>query len=182
MKRLMMMGLIAGLCALPTLAQEGMPEMPKPTAEHAMLAKDAGEWDAAVKMWMDPSQPATESKGTEKVSMIGPFWQVSRYKGSMMGQEFTGLGMVGWDASKKHYITSWIDSMTPSISHGTGSYDAATRTFTGTMDGMGPDGKPVKMSQKTVWKGDDTRVFTMGMPGPDGKEFTTMEITYTRKK
>jgi hypothetical protein len=50
------------------------------------------------------------------------------------------------------------------------------------IEGPGPDGQPMKMKAVTEYKDDDTRVFTMYMNGPDGKEAPSMRITYKRRK
>ena len=175
------LGLFA-LAAAPAFAQEGMPPAPKPAPEHLLLAKDVGVWDATVKLWMAPGQPPVEEKGTETITMIGPFWQVGHFESRMMGEPFKGVGLAGWDAEKKVYVTSWVDSMTPTLSHGSMRYDAATRTLSGTTDGVGPDGKPTKTKAVQKWLDDDTRVFTMSAAGPDGKDVTMMEIRYKRRK
>ena len=172
------------LSLLPALAaaQQDMP-MPKPGPEHKALAMDLGTWDANVEMWMEPGQPPAVSKGTE-VNTLGPggLWLLTSFKSEMMGAPFEGHGFTGYEPAKKVYVSGWIDSMTTTASLGESTFDAASRTMTGWMDSVGPDGKPVKMKSVVKYEGDDKRVFTMSMPGPDGKDMTTMRITYTRRK
>jgi hypothetical protein len=62
------------------------------------------------------------------------------------------------------------------------TYDAASKTMTGTVEGPDPSGQIMKMKSVVVMKDPDTRVFTMSGPGPDGKDMTMMRITYKRKK
>jgi hypothetical protein len=51
------------------------------------------------------------------------------------------------------------------------------------MEAPDPTGKPMKkMKMETVWKDDANRVFTMWGPGPDGKPFPSLKITYKRRK
>lgn len=175
---------LALVCAA-GLAQEKkagpQPEMPKPGLEHKLLADDVGTWDAVVEMRMAPGAPPETSKGIEKVSMLGGFWQVTDFESTMMGQPFKGHGLAGFDPAKKKYVWTWVDSMSSGLSIGEGTYDAQTKTLTGTMEGPGPDGKPMKLKETIVWK-DGGRVFTMAAPGPDGKDFTMMRIVYTRRK
>jgi len=151
------------------------PPMPEPTADHQRLKQDVGEWHAAIKTWMGPGDPM-ESEGSETISMLGPFWQVSKFEGSFMGQSFTGIGLIGWDAEKKQYVSTWIDSMTPTISHGSATWDEATKTYTGSMTGMGPDGSPQTMETSVSYAEEGKRVFTMKVAGQP-----TMEIVYTKK-
>jgi Protein of unknown function (DUF1579) len=162
--------------AAPALAQ---PPMPQPGPEHEMLKKDVGTWDATVEMFMEPGGAATPSKGTETVTMLGGFWQVSEFKSEMMGQPFQGLGSTGYDPAKKKYVGTWIDSMTPAYYTVEGSYDPSTKTLTATMEGPDHTGQVTKTKATTEWKDADTRVFTMY--GPDGKS-VGMRITYKRRK
>jgi hypothetical protein len=176
MNRLLTLGAALGVLAVgaaPTLAQG--PPMPQPAAEHELLQRDVGTWHAAMKMWMGPGDPM-ESQGTETVSMLGPFWQVSKFEGSFMGQSFAGTGWMGWDPAKKQYVSAWVDSMTPTISHGSATWDAATKTFSGTMTGIGPDGSPQAMETTVSYPEEGKRLFTMKVAGQ-----TTMEITYTKQ-
>ena len=166
-------------CAAVAAAQEG-PPMPKPGPEHEMLKKDVGTWDATVEMLMPPSPP---SKGTE-VNTLGPggLWLISDFKSEMMGAPFQGHGVTGWDPAKKKYVGTWVDSMSTALSTIEGTYDAASRSVTSMMQVTGEGGQPMTMKAVTQMKDDDTRVFTMYMNGPDGKEAPTMRITYKRRK
>jgi hypothetical protein len=159
-----------------------MPPLPKPGPEHAVLRDQAGEWDATVESWMAPGQPPSISKGLETNTMVGGFWLITDFKSEMMGQPFQGHGTMGYDPGKKKYVSTWVDSMTPSLSVGESDYDAATRTFTGWTEGLDYEGRPTRIKAVTVWKDPATRVFTMSLEAPDGKDMTAMRITYTRRK
>ena len=167
---------------IPPPGAPAMPAMPKPGPEHAVLKDQAGVWDATVESFMAPGQPPVLSKGTETGAMVGDFWLVSDFKTEMMGTPFNGRGTMGYDPARKKYVSSWIDSMTPTLSLGESDYDPATRTFTGWLDGLDYAGQPTKIKAVTVWKDPATRVFTMSLKGPDGKDMTAMRITYTRRK
>jgi hypothetical protein len=114
--------------------------------------------------------------------MVGGFWLITDFKSEMMGQPFQGHGTMGYDPGKKKYVSTWVDSMTPSLSVGESDYDAATRTFTGWTEGLDYQGRPTRIKAVTVWKDPATRVFTMSLEAPDGKDMTAMRITYTRRK
>ncbi len=161
----------------PALAQ--MPAMPQPGPEHEMLKKDVGTWDASVEAFMAPGAPAMVSKGTETVSMMGGFWQLSEFKSEMMGQPFEGRGTTGYDPAKKKYVGTWVDTMMPSYYTVEASYDAAKKTMTSVMEGPDPSGQISKTKAITEWKDADNRVFTMY--GPDDKT-VVMRITYKRRK
>ncbi len=163
--------------AVPALAQ--MPAMPAPGPEHEMLKKDVGTWDATVEFFMAPGAPASVSKGTETVTMLGGFWQLTEFKSEMMGQPFEGRGATGYDPVRKKYVGTWIDTMTPGYYTVEGTYDAATKTMTATMEGPDPSGVVTKTKETTEWKDADTRVFTMY--APDGQS-VSMRIAYKRRK
>jgi hypothetical protein len=165
------------LAAPAALAQA--PPMPAPGPEHELLKKDVGTWDATVEMFMQPGAAPSVSKGTEVVSMLGGFWQIGEFKSEMMGQPFEGRGAMGYDPARKKYVGTWVDTMSPGYYTTEGTYDAATKTLTATMEGPDPSGAPTKVKETTEWKDDGTRVFTMY--APDGKT-VSMRITYKRRK
>ena len=162
-----------------SVALAQMPPMPQPGPEHEMLKKDVGTWDATVEMFMAPGAPPSVSKGTETVTMMGGFWQLAEFKSEMMGQPFEGRGTTGYDPAKKKYVGTWVDTMTPGYYTSEATYDAATKTLTGFMEGPDPSGQVTKTKETTVWKDADTRVFTMY--APDGQT-VGMRITYKRRK
>jgi hypothetical protein len=170
----------AALSAAAAVAWAQDPPLPKPGPEHELLKKDVGTWDATVEMMSPPGPP---SKGTE-TNVLGPggMWLISDFKSEMMGAPFQGHGVTGWDPAKRKYVGTWVDSMSTSISLSEGTYDPATKTSTGTIEGPGPDGKPMKMKAVTHYRDDDTRVFTMYNTGADGKEAPSMRITYKRRR
>lgn len=88
---------------------------------------------------------------------------------------------MGYDPMKKKYTSIWVDSMSYTMTTMTGTYDEATKTYTGLGESMGPGGEIEKMKEVTVDKDSDTRVFTM-YKMLDGKESPLFTITYKRRK
>jgi Protein of unknown function (DUF1579) len=177
---LRMVGLAAIVPAASAFAQ--MPPLPKPGPEHEVLRRDVGVWDATVEMQGPPGTPPTVSKATETVSLLGGFWQVTEFKGEVMGQPFEGRGATGYDPSKKKYVGTWVDSMSTGLSSVEATLDSSKNVMTGTMLGTDPTGAATKMKEVSEWKDADNRVFTLFMPLPDGKEVQVMKITYKRRK
>jgi uncharacterized protein DUF1579 len=175
------LGLGLSIVASLALAQE-MPPLPKPGPEHEVLKQEVGTWDCVVEM-LEPGKPPVVTKGTETVSlMTGGLWTMTDFKATIMNAPFQGHGQNGFDPGKKKYVTSWVDSMSPGLILGEYSYDAKTKTMKGSMEGPDATGKTMKMNQTTEWKDADTRVFTLFVPGPDGKDIPNMRITYKRRK
>lgn len=155
-----------------------------PGEAHRMLDPMIGTWDAVVKFWVAPGAPPEESKGVSEARWIlGKRYVEQRFKGSAMGQPFEGIGYTGYDNIRKQYFGTWMDSMSTALMSTTGKAENGGRTwtFTGTMDDP-MTGKTMNIEEKITVVSDDRHVFEMFSPGPDGKMFKSMEITYTRKK
>ncbi len=153
----------------------------QPTPGHAHLKAREGVWDTTVKMMM-PGMPPSESKGTETNTMLAGLWLVSDLKGDIMGMPFLGHSIIGYDPATKKYICVWVDSMSATFSNGEGTCDAAGKVLSTTWEGPDPMGARMKWRQTDELKDPDTRVATIYMPGPDGKEAQHMVINYKRKK
>jgi len=155
-----------------------------PGPEHQQMAAAAGEWNAAVKMWMGgPTAPATESTGTAKFRMIfGGRYQIQEFNGSMMGMPFEGMSLSGFDNALKEHFGTWVDSMGTGIMLAKGKADdKGIVTCSGTM--TDPRGLAYEIREVFTHKDKDTMVFEMYIKGQEYKdEFRMMEITYTRKK
>ena len=135
-----------------------------PGKEHAFLEKFVGTWEVSSPM----------GTGVETATLTcGGLWLVSDFKGSMMGQDFSGHGIMGYDPEKKKYVGVWVDSMQAHLSTSEGEVDPTGKVFTAVADEM-------KMIDQ--FTDDDTREFSMIAPGPDGQEATVMTLTYKRKK
>jgi hypothetical protein len=164
-------------------AGQDMPPMPKPGPEHAVFKQDEGTWDATVEMFM-PGAPPMTSKGVETNTIgCGGLCLITDFKGEFMpGTSFHGHGTAAYDSTKKKYVGSWTDSMSTGLAISEATWDPATRTVTGWMEGPDMTGKITKTKAVTEYKDPDKRVFTMYAPGPDGKEAIGMRITYMRRK
>jgi hypothetical protein len=155
---------------------------PKPGPEQEALKQLAGEWDAVVKCTGPDGQPQ-ESTGTYSAKLdVGGYFLITEFKGKMLGMDFHGRGINGYDPFKKKYTGTWVDSMSPSLYSVEGEFDKAGKVLTEKMEGPNPEGKPMKMRMVTELKDKNTFVQKMYMTGPDGKEMLGMETTYTRKK
>lgn len=167
-----------------TQEKKDQPPVMKPGPEHALLKQMEGTWDASIKMSGPPGAPAMDSKGTMTFKMdLGGFWLVSNFEGQMMGQKFQGHGLSGYDPLQKKYVGVWADSMAPYLLRTEGSWDKAGKVLTEIGEGPDPEtGKTEKMKMVTEIKDKDTMLFTMYMPGKDGKDAVMFTIHYKRKK
>ncbi|MCA9235393.1 MAG: DUF1579 domain-containing protein [Planctomycetales bacterium] len=164
------------------IAQTGM--FP-PTPAHRQMAREAGVWEADVKMWMAPEDVPMSSQAVETNEMLGDYWLESKFEGEFGGQKFVGKGMTGYDPAAKKFVGTWCDTMTPYLTTTEGDYDVETHTLT--MMGASRDpatGEMTKSKITTKYVDDDAKVMTMYGPVPDedGQWWKMMEITYKRKK
>ncbi len=161
-----------------------MQEFATPGEMHKMLAAGSGKWDVEVTTWdMDPSKPPSKSKATSESKMImNGLYQVSSFKGTMMGMPFEGQSTTGYDNARKVFVSTWIDNMGSGVMYTEGTYDAATKTLTmkGKMTDCTTDGQS-DVKEILVFKDDKHQHMEMWSTGPDGKEYKWMESEYTKK-
>lgn len=155
-----------------------------PGPEHALLAKDVGEWTAKTTMWMSPDADPVESTGSMKVTPIldGRFMKIEM-QGEMPGMgPYMGGGTCGYDNVLKKYVATWMDNWSTAIMVGEGEASADGKTLTWTYTASCPiAGKQVTVRQVETVTGPDTKTLEMFGPDPKtGKEFKTMKIELTR--
>jgi hypothetical protein len=164
-------------------AMAAMMEKFAPGKEHEALAKLAGKYEVAVKMWMEPGKDPVESKSTAEFTMeLGGRYLKQTYKGEMMGKPFTGVGYDGFDRATNKYVSTWIDDFSTTMMCMTGTSKDGGKTVEYTCEvGCPMTGQMIKTRcvHKTVDA--DTFVFEMYQT-QDGKEMKGMELTYKRKK
>jgi hypothetical protein len=140
----------------------------------------AGTWKTVVTTYMGPKPEVSEGMRTRSM-ILGDRFLESKHSGSFAGAPFEGLELLGFDTRKSQFSSVWIDNMgtTMAVSSG-GSYDPATKTLSINSSFDDPvSGKPVAYKMVTHIVDPNKHVFTM-VGNRDGKDFTEMEITYTR--
>jgi hypothetical protein len=160
--------------------EKGM-EMPKPTKEHAWVEQLVGEWEYEGEANMGPDQPPMKMKGTEHNRSLGGFWALCEHKADFMGAPFTGILTLGYDPEKKHYVASWVDSMSSHLWTYTGKIEGKVLTLETEGPAMDQPGKTCKFRESIEVKDKDTKTFTSKRE-MDGKWVTIMTMTSKRKK
>lgn len=154
-----------------------------PGAQHKALAKAEGAYSTACKFWMTPDSPAKESAGHSHFKMIlgGRFLQ-ENFHGTMAGMPFEGLGIIGYDNTKRRWTNVWMDTMGTMTMHQTGaaSLDGRTINWVGSFT-CPMTGKQQRVKSVSSCTGPDTHTFEMWNQAPDGKMFKSLEVAYTRK-
>lgn len=160
-----------------------MAELGSPGPHHKHLEALAGNWETSTRFWMAPGQGGEATKGTCKRKWIlaGRFL-TEEFEGEAMGQPFNGFGMFGYDNVSKKFVSTWCDTMTTGLTTSTGSFDAAGKTFNYAGEYNCPmTGEAKKVREVTRMVSESKHVFEMYDKDPEGKEFKTLEVTYTRK-
>ncbi|MFB3853724.1 MAG: DUF1579 domain-containing protein [Vicinamibacterales bacterium] len=174
----------AGMSAEEKAMFDAMMKASTPGPNHEMLTSLAGEWTFKNKMWMKPSEPATESTGTVNYSeLLGGRFLQGNYRGDMMGMPFEGIAVMGYDNINKKFQASWIDNFGTAIMYMAGEYDPAAKAivYRGEVDDMMKPGTKVKIREVVRIDSPDSHTMEW-YELRDGKETKTMEIVYTRKK
>jgi len=167
--------------AASSVAQDA-PQPPKPMKEHEWLQQLVGEWDTESEIVTEPGKPPMKSKGSESARSIGGFWILSEHKGDAFGTPFTGILTLGYDAEKKKYVGTWVDSIMPRLWEYQGSVDAAGKILTLDAEGPGHEpGKLAKYRESLEVQSKDRKVFTSSVE-KDGKWVGYLTINYRRKK
>jgi hypothetical protein len=155
-----------------------------PGKQHEWLASKAGSWTFTGTFWMDPAKaPTTTSGSVERGMMLGGRVLEEKVTSpGFMGQPFEGYGLTGYDNVTLEYWGMWSDSMGTGMMSVTGKCDdKGVCSQTGEyVDPLTGKKRTTRMTSRD--EGPDKEMHESFEKGPDGKEFKTMELVYTRKK
>ena len=165
---------ISVLCL--SAAAQDQPQFPTPEKEHQWLKQFVGEWSTSSKASMGPDQPPIECSGKISSHMLGAFWVVNEMNGELNGDQMRGLQTIGYDAAKKKYVGTWVDSMTDHIWHYEGTVDESGKKLT--LEAEGPDfavvGKTTQYRDAYEFTSPNHIIITSSMLSQDGKWVTFM--------
>jgi hypothetical protein len=166
-----------------SVLQNAITNNSQPGEMHKMMSLWNGTWNGEVTMWIAPDAQPVKSNATVVNKMVlGNRYQQSSFKGTYQGKPFEGIGTLAYDNSRKLFLSTWIDNTSTGMMTAEGPWDPASKsiTFKGTMSDPAT-GK--LLDTKEIFKPIDNnyQVMEMYAIAPDGKEFKTMEIKYTRK-
>lgn len=162
-------------------AMEAYAKMGALNENHEFLKKFVGEWNVTSKAQMQGQEPEiSESKATAELILGGRFL-MSNYQGTMAGQPFEGMQVVGYDNLKKKYVTFWIDNMSTAFYMMEGIREENVIRDTG----FWPDpvtGSNEKVRDLITVISPEEFTFELFMVGKDGKEFKSLENHYKKIK
>lgn len=164
-------------------AQEA-PKFPTPDKEHAWLKQFVGEWESETEIPAGPGQAAMKCRGSVRSRMLGGFWVVSESQAEIPGATMNAVQTIGYDAKKKKFVGTWVDSMMPYLWQYEGSVDASGKTLT--LEAEGPnflaEGQTTKFRDAYEFKSADHIVATSYMLSAEGNWIQFMTGNLRRKK
>lgn len=151
-----------------------------PGKHHEKLARYEGKWKQTIKHWMEPgAEPMVDQGAYESKMILGGRYLEDRATAQMMGMDFEGRGVTGYDNVAGEYFSLWYDNMSTAPMVIRGDYQGDKLVMTGEVsDPMSPTGK--SRVKSVMWmEGDDTSKYEMYMT-QGGEEVKVMEITSRR--
>lgn len=167
-------------------AMKAWMEYSTPGEMQKTLAASDGNWTGTTTTWMENGgKPITSQSECTNKMILGGRYQHSMYKGNFMGMPFEGMSIMGYDNTKKKFVSTWVDNMGTGIMHAEGDWNPSKKSIElkGKMTDPARPGEECDFRE--VYTFTDANNHMMEMYGPDsktGKEYKTMEIKFTRKK
>jgi hypothetical protein len=161
-------------------SMEAWQKLATPGEPHKLLASRVGSWGTKTRHWMGPDEPPMEFTGScERKMILGGRFLQEEFSGEVMGNPFTGIGVIGYDNHKKRYVSTWTDTMSSGIHffEGTASRDGKTISLEGRFDD--PTKGPGQWHLTTRIVDENTEVAEARMTYENGGE-EKCETTYTR--
>lgn len=136
-------------------AQEARLDLAQP--EHRLLERLAGEWRFERQSApMDGSEPQVLGTGTISAEMVGDFFVVSRWSGSLYGVDYAAVQSLGYDIEQRRYTGDWIDSFISFRWELGGTVDEASRELRMTTSGPAPTGGTTNFRERYLFDSADS--------------------------
>ncbi len=155
----------------------------KPGESHKLLDAFAGSWDVRIRFWSSPSAAPQDSHGTSTLSWIlGDRFLQEDFQGDVLGEAYQGLGLMGYDAAARRFMTVWLDSLNTVIAMQQGSYSPDKGTFELRGEVYDPliGRNKTTRSEIRILSPNEYSVSMIDM-APNGADFKSLEIVYTRR-
>lgn len=149
----------------------------------AVLRSFAGVWNATMQIASPDDRPPLVLNGIEVNTLGGGgAWVTSEFTSTLDDRPFQGHAVLAWNAATSRFRRVWADVTSPVFWLSEGTWDAGTRTLTLWVETVNSSGRPVRWHEETVFKDDDTRTFTMYVPGSGTTEAAAISIVYRRRR
>ncbi len=170
------------LGAVVTAEPGGCPLATPPTPDHGWLHRMLGEWRFETECVMGPGQEPQKASGTERVRALGAYWVVGESEGGMPGGgQARWIVTMGFDPGAQRFRGTFVGSMMPHMFVYDGKLEADGRTLTLDTEAPAMDRPGMARFQDIVeMVGDDRRVLTSRVQGPDGSWTQIMSSHFQR--
>lgn len=157
--------------------------LPEPGPEHQTLAKLAGTWEGTMTVRIPGMEPMGSPSSSVAKMAHGGFWLIGEFTGTIMGAEFTGHSVLGYDPGKGKWLESWVSNMAPEMAMLEGDYDAATRTWSKYREDAKDmfTGAPAIERHQLTLVDDDTYTMTIAQKVEGGEFQVLVEVEHRRK-
>lgn len=184
MRKLVIASFMAALLVVSAhLAAQDAPGASAPAKELEWLQRLTGEWETELEVFAGPGQPPLKVKATETTRQIGQLWTLTEGETKQPAMPYARALVLGYDAAKKKYVGTWVDSNSTHIGRYEGEIDAAGKTLTLVGEMPHPfDGRLAKVREVIEIKSPDQKVVTTALQGDDGNWLTLVTVDARRKK
>lgn len=148
---------------------------------HEFLKKFVGEWNGNSRVWRPDQEPEISEIKSKAELIMGGRFLISNYQGTMAGQPYEGMQVVGYDNLKKKYVTFWINDMSTAFYMLEGTREGNVIRDTGFWPNP-VTGSNEKVSDVVTLISPNEFTFELFMAGKDGKEFKSQENHYKKIK
>ncbi len=154
-----------------------------PGPQHTALAAMVGAWNVDVTFVGAPGAPPDRSTGASDFTMLMDGRYLSNhFTGKANGQEFTGLGVTGYNNTTGKYEDVWMDSMGTGMAWSTGTFDAESDAIMYKGEYVDPITEVAVRTRGIMRKVNaDEYVFQMYSTPAGGKEYESLTLRYARK-
>ena len=165
---------------------EKMQQLGSPSEGHKALEPLVGRWTYTATFLMTPdAQPQSMAGIAVNTLILGGRFLQEEITGPAQAEgqpPFKGLGFTGYDNLRNEYQTIWFDNMNTSMMRGNGKFDAASKTLSDEGDFSCPITGETHRWYRTAWTITDPNhtTYQSFSRAPNGQEFKSMEIRYTR--
>lgn len=166
------------------MSDENQFKMPEPGPQHELLRPFEGTFNAEVKIWMGPGEPALSTGRMTNTFQVGGLFLHQEYQGDKVDgpfPSFVGRGYWGYNTNLGNFEGFWIDNASTQMQMETGTVDESGKTWEMSSEF---EMHGATMKKRTIIKILDNDHHTMEsfMTQPGGEEMKSMEIDYKRVK
>jgi len=156
----------------------------RPGPSHKFLAMFAGEWESEISFRSSPDQQRQVSRGASTIRwVLGDRFLQEDFQGEAGGEKFQGMGLMGFDNGARQFKMVWVDSLNTAVAVSSGRYNPEQNVFEMTSEVYDPLIGALKTVKSVLRiKSADKYEFSMFDTAPNGREFISFEMLYTRRK